>query len=448
MEMPRSLSNLIAYANTIDKSGGSQHTQLSAMVVTPTEQLPLILPQGYAKFSLYAVNCADDFRIKASIQPGVYQNKVLPNKDNLYIEVTERKGLTQTMKRFRAVPLGDSNPQMIGTSTQLADLGAKDNINMVTVSFQLMETGYAILKNVMVSDRHLMSSLDNVLHYQLTKYGKQLQLIGEDAWRGVDIERPIDNPREFKQIIIGGHPAAVPYPQLARFLQNHEEFGIYSKGLGAYYRKGMWMIYPLFKVGRYEKARAVLNIYRLPEDVFPTLEATHFTQGKVTTILSTGKAKHIDGADIKKQNQGSGKRIISADTVMGEVGAYYGNGQAVATRQDSLSEYQTSVRGSGEERAPFLDKPTNNLCKHLSENAFNEGTMETIQWNNSNHDLLVPAMPVRFYYMSGDNTLKYKEGTLLAARTEFQKDSETTNLAFRQHSALSLFLNNQEMDAE
>jgi len=445
MDLPRPLSNLVAFANSVEAKRNDKKIRLSAMVILPDhQQISLIMPTGISRMSLYAINASDDLRIQAQIQPGIYMNKILPNKDNLYIEVVERQGLSQTMKRYRAIPLGDSNPEMAGNNTQTANLSAKDDINMITVKFQLMETGYSILKNEMVSDRHLMSTLDSVLHYQLSKYGKKLQLTGADAFRGVNIERPIDNARAFQMVII---PSAIPLPQLGRWLQNHDEFGIYSKGFGMYYYKGMWWIYPLFKSGRYEQARKVLNIYRLPENVFPTLHATHFTQGKVTTILSTGKGKHIDGNDIVRQNEGTGKRILSSDAVMGETGAYYGSGQAAATRQDSLSEYQTAKRSSGEEIAPFLDAPTNNLCKHLSANSFNDGDVESIQWNNSDHDVLQPAMPLRFFYMSGD-VLKYKEGTLLGARSELQKDTESPDMVFREHSSLTLFLNNEEFTAQ
>lgn len=444
MDIPRPLSNLISMANSVDTQRADKKSKLSAIIITPdNQQIPLLLPTGFSRMSLYALNASDDFRFKAQLQPGIYMDKVLGNKDNLFIEITERQDLQQTMRRYRAIPLGDSNPEMAGNSTQLANLAAKDDINMIAVEFQLMEPGFAILKNEMVSDRHLMSTLDNVLHYQLSLFGKKLKLTGPDAFRGVNIERPIDNDRAFKMVVI---PSAVPLPQLGHFLQNHEEFGIYTKGFGMYYSKGMWWVYPLFKIGRYEKARRVLNIYRLPENVFPTLHATHFTQDRVTTILSTGKATHIDGNDIVRQNEGTGKRIVSSDAIMGETGSYYGKGQAAATREDTLSEYQTAKRKSGEESSPFLGTPTNNLCKHLSANAFNDGDVETIQWNNSDHSLLEPAMPVRFFFMSGD-ILKYKEGTLLAARTEHQKDTESPDMVFRQHTALSLFLNTTEVEA-
>lgn len=444
MEMPRALRNLISLANSTGSKSTGVMTKLSAMIITPNnEQIPLIMPSGLARYSMYALNHSDDYRLRAQIQPGVYFNKVLSNKDNLFIEISERSGLSQTMKRFRAIPLGDSDPQMAGNSSQLANLDAKDQLNIIGVTFQLMEIGYGILKNEMVSDRHLMSTLDTVLHYQLTKYGKALNLTGADAWKGVDIEKPIDNAKIFKMVVI---PSAIPLRKLGPWLQDHEEFGIYSKGLGMYYHKGMWYIFPLFKIGRYEKAKRVLNIYRLPPDVVPTLHVSYFVEGNVITILSTGEAKHVDGNDIVRQNKGTGKRIVSSDAIMGETGSAYGKGQVGISRQDTLSEYQTSKRTSGEEIAPFNPTPTNNLCKHLTANSFNDGTLETIQWNNSNHDLLFPGMPVRFFYMSGD-LLKYKEGSLLGARSEHQKDNESTDIVFRQHSALSLFLVNKEIDA-
>lgn len=444
MELPRPLANLIALANSVNTQRSDKKIRLFATIITPVEQIELIIPTGMARLSMYSANCSDDWRIQGNLQPGVYLNRILPYKDNLFIEVVERQGLHQTMSRFRCIPLSDSNPEMAGNSVHLAHLEGKDSINLITVKFQMIELGYALLKNEMVSDKHLMTTLDDALHYQLTKYGKQLQLTGKDAFRGVDIERPIDNPRVFKLIDI---PSAVPLPQLGMWMQTHEEFGIYTKGFGMYYQKGLWMIYPLFKIGRYENGKRVLSIYRLPPDAVPTLHATYFTQDRVTTILATGTGRHVDGADIDRQNEGTGKRLINSDAVMGEVGNYYANGQSASTRPDSLSEYQTAKRSSGEEIVPFEPTPTNNLCKHLSVNAYNDGTLETIQWNNSNRDLLEPGMPVRFFFMSGDDRLKYKEGTLIGARTELMKDTESPDIIFREHSALTLFLNDKVFDA-
>jgi len=441
MEMPRALANIIEFARKVNTYQTYSMSTLTAMIITPDNgQFELLMPGGMSRFSMYALNRSDDLRIRGQIQPGVYMNKVLKNKDNLFIEVTERQGLTQVTQRYRAIPMGDANPQMESNSVKLANMEAKDHLNLIEVQFQMMEPGYALLKNVIISDKHLMETVQDALLFQLIKYGKQLNLIGQDAWKGVDIEPLVDNQKIYPIIDIS---PPVPLKDLGDWLQNNDQFGFYSKGFGMYYRKGMWYIFPLFKMNRYETARKVLNIYRLPSDVFPTLEVTHFTEGKVTTILSTGNAKHIDGRDIVKQNKGTGKRIISPDAIMGETGSHYNKGIHLSTRADTVSEYATSQRASGEEMSPFTDQPTNNLAKHLSENAFSEGTLETIQWMNSDHSKLEPGMPVRFFYMTGD-VLSYKEGTLIGARTEHNRDQQTPkDLKFRQSTALSLFLNNQ-----
>jgi len=447
MKVPRALQNMIQLANSLGAAQNDKKINLSAMIITPQAQIPLILPSEMAKLSLYSINSSDDFRIKGELQPGVLFNQVLPYRDNLYIEVTERIGLSQTMRRYRANPVYDGNPEMAGNSVHLSNLQGLDETNLTQVRFQLMEVGYAILKTVMISDKHLMTTLGDALHIHLTRESRaRLQhLTGADIFRGVNIEQPIDNPKVFQTINI---PSAIPLKDLAKWLQEDDRFGIYTKGLGSYFQKGMWYVGPLFKAGRYETGRRVLNIYRVPEDVIPTLEASYFVQGRVITIMSTGKARHIDGTDILKQNQGTGKRVISSDALMGEVGYYYGKGQAAITREDTLSEYRTSIRASGEEMAPFAEDASNNLAVHLSANAARDGTMETLSWHNSDHNLLEPFMPVRFYYMSGTGGLKYKEGTLLAARSDLQKDNQHPKLVFREHSALNIFLNNEEIVVE
>lgn len=445
MEIPKPLANLVNYANTIDGGGSERLFTMSAMVITPTDQIPLLIPSGFARLAAFGVNHSDTSEIKAQLQPGVYQNQILPVKDNLLIEITERQGYTQTTYQFRAIPLHDSSAPMAGNNTAMADLSTKDAMNMVEVRFQLLDVGFAKLKTETVSDQLLMATLDNVLHGQLTKFGKQLNLTGGDAFRGVDIEYPFDNTRVFKQVII----PPMPLPKLAEFLQQDDQFGFYSRGMASYYRKGMWYIFPPLKAGRYATARKVANIYRLPENVFPTVKNSWFKDDKVLSILSTGESQNVDGSDIQKQNHGSGKRVISSDAIMGGVGKYYSKGQALTTRADSLSEYKTSERGSGEESTPFHATPTNNLCKLLSQNAYQDGSVVSTPWHNSKSDEIVPGMPCRYYFMNGSDAMMYREGAIITIRSEYQQDTQNPGRpVFREHSRMEMFLANEVIPAE
>lgn len=442
MEAPRSLKNLIDFVQYVQKTQQNERKfSITAMAITPVQQVPLLIPNGFARMSSFVTGRGDDYTIRVQIQPGVYQQDILPYRDNLTIEVVERIGTDQIMYKFRATPIDSDNPEMEGTHTAQANLKSKDETNIITIKFQLYELGYGILRNEPVQDIFLMSTLDNVLHDKLCEAGENLKLTGADAWKGVDIEYPIDNARAFKQIII---PFGTRLIDLGDFLQNNEEFGIYNTGLGMFYRKGLWRIYPLYRDGRYETARRRLNIYRLPQNVFPTLHNTWIADDKSITIFSTGEAINSDDTDIKRQNKGVGKRIITSDAAMGETGRYYNKGLAVTTSQDSLSEYRTVKRASGEEWIPTEMVPTGNICKHLSASALNDINITSVPWHNSNGLMIDPCMPVRYYYMSGDESLVYKEGSVGAIRSEYQTDTETTDPVFREHSTLVLMINSEE----
>lgn len=439
METPRSLQNLIEYVQYVERTQRNERKfNMTAMAITPVEQIPLLIPNGFARMCSFVSGRGDDCTIRVQLQPGVYQNKILPFKENLIIEVCERTGVDQIMYRFRATPIDADNPEMEGTHTAQANLASKDETNLITIKFQLYETGLGVLRNLPAQDILLMSTLDNALHDKLCEAGESLGLTGPDAWKGVDIELPIDNDRVFKHIVI---PFGTRLIDLGQFLQNHEEFGIYNTGLGMYYRKGLWRVYPLYRDGRYEKARRVLNIYRLPQNVFPTLNNTWIADDKSITIFSTGEAINSDNTDVKRQNKGVGKRIITSDAAMAETGAYYNKGVAVTTSQDSLSEYRTKARQSGEEWIPTEILPTGNICKHLSDNALNDINQTLVPWHNSNWEMIDPGMPVRYYYMSGAETLVFQEGSIGALRTEYQADTEALEPVFREHSTLVLLVN-------
>lgn len=444
MEQPRPIQNLIDQANRINGTKPDRVFNTEVMIITPVKQIPMILPSGFATRSDFANKHVDDHRVVGQLQPGVYLNEVLPHKTNLFIEVVRRQGYEQVVKRYRAIPLEDADPEILGNNSGFADLAAKDDINITTVYFQLLETGYAILRNKQVADIHVMAKLDDVIRTHFDEYGAQLPENGPDSYKGVDVEYPFDNSRVFKQVVI---PAAVPLFQLPDWIQKHDEFGFYSTGLSAYYRKGQVFVRPLFKRGRYTTARRVLDIYRLPENVFPTLTHSYFVQGKTITVLSTGASESTSGEDIDRLNEGSGARIISSDSVSLDTGYYYSKGQALTTRGDSLSEFKTSNRASGEELIPYLSTPTSNLCRQLTKNAYRDGIEVKVPWHNSDKELIEPCMSVRYFYMSGSDKMVYKEGTVLAIQSEDQKESQGLDIKFREHSVLTLFLSKEEQVA-
>ncbi|EBV8434204.1 hypothetical protein AVA65_08135 [Salmonella enterica subsp. enterica serovar Minnesota] len=436
MQAPKPIKNLLEQARRTSQVGSRRIVRLKANLITPTMHIPLIIPGAFSKYSNFVSSNSDDARIKGHLQPGAYFNSVLPYKDNLLIEVLEQEGISQTSTVYRCIPLGTGNPSMAGQHSATANLDALNNRNVIEVEFQLMDPGFDLLKNVPVDRIVLMGKLDDTLHSLLTEQGEKLGLTGPNAFRGVDIEKPIDNPQVFQHIVI---PQGTRLVKLAEFLQNDDQYGIYSKGLGSYYRKGMWYIYTLYRLGRYRQAPKVLDIYRLPQDTIPTLEVSYYTNERGIIVLSTGEGDQFDRRDIRHQNKGTGTRVINPDALAGEAGNYYGKGQALTTRQDSLSEFRTSQRANDNDFVPMNTTPSSNVWKFMSENARNDGMTVTVDWHNSNISLISPGMPCRYYYMEGE-VLRMKEGTVLETRMDFTPDRTDTNPVFRERGKLHLFL--------
>lgn len=436
MQFPKPIRNLLEQAKRTSQVGQVRVVRLKATLITPTQHIDLIIPTGFSKYSNFVSANSDDARIKGHLQPGAYFNNVLPHKDNLLIEVLEQEGLRQTATTYRCVPLGDGNPSQAGQHSSMANLDALNNRNVIEVEFQLLDPGFDLLKNVPVDRILLMGRLDDTLHSLLTEFGEQLGLTGPNAFRGVNIEKPIDNEQVMSQIVI---PQGTRLIKLAEFLQNDDQYGIYSKGMGSFYRKGMWYIYTLYRLGRYKTASKVLDVYRLPQDSIPTLDVTYYQNDRVITVMSTGEGSQVDRRDIRRQNKGTGTRVINPDALAGEAGNYYGKGGALTTRQDSLSEFRTSQRANDNDFVPLNPTPSSNIWKYMSENARNDGMVVTVEWHNSNTDLITPGMPCRYFYMEGD-VVRSKEGTVLEVRRDMMADTSNTRATFRERGQLHLFL--------
>lgn len=439
------IANLLDQAKISASKGLPTTCLLKATVITPNKQIEVPRVEGMVILSAYGEYHSDSIQLGVSISPGIYQTEILGNKDDLYIELVEIMGIYQTSYRFRAVPLGDTTPQVAGTSTHTVDMAALDNLNLVTVTFQLIDIGYDKIKNVMVAGNYLAATPDQVIHNVYTREINQLGLTGISAFKGVDIEKPIDNIKVFRSITL---PSGTKLTDVANYLQQADGYGVYSRGLGSYYRQGVWMVYPLFKIGRYDTLAWNIDVIRVPQDVMPTIEASYYLTGdKKLTVLTAGEGKHINGTDINHQNKGTGQRIISADVIAGDTGVHVNNGRAIKTRQDSVTEYRTTLRKSGEDIVPINAVPTNNMYREMSKTAFAGGDTVQVEWHNSDWTLLHPGAPIRYYYMIKD-VLKLREGTLLAARTEYLPANQQFNISFKKHTVVTLHLSPEQSTEE
>lgn len=414
---------------------------LEATIITENKQVPAIQVESLISVSDFFQNKADFTQLVISIQPGVFQFDVLPYRDNLIVELVEQSGLNRTATRYRATPQGLSDGQMMGNTVQMSDMRVYDQLNFISVTFQLVEEAYDMMRNT-ITDYGVfyMANPYDVLHSRLTSEVNALGLTGGQAPRGIEIETPIDNQRIYQQIVINqGHRVI----DIAHYLQ--KEYGLYSTGQGFYYRNRYLYVYPLFKMGRYDTKSVTMDVVRVPQDKIPVLESTYYKTSEGITILSSGEANHVNATDIRQQNQGIGQRVMNSDVLTGDAGTHYNAGRAVATRSDAVSEFKTNDRASGNGIVPLNPVPTDNVFKELSKSAMNTGSFLSFPWHNADPMFLTPLMPARYYYMVQNNVLKMREGNLTGMTTNYQPMDARLNNTFRKHCDLTLFVGNDEV---
>lgn len=413
---------------------------LQAIFITPTEQIPALAVVGFMESADFITARSEHLGLRVRLQPGVYIDRILPNRDTLTVQLIAHTDSDIKVREFVVVPLKDNDPRVASNSASNSDFGGQDTISMHEYEFQLLDPGFAKLRNLQVSDNLVMTNVRDAMILTLDGFSKNVKYEGNQQYRGMYLHEPVDNINTYRQVMLPHGTRLIDIPSV---LQNHEEYGVYSKGLGSFYKQRYWWVYPLFNTTLADTHHRPIDIVRVPRDKIPTLDETFYISDNALTIIATGTSTHHDRADIRKQNDGVGQRLLVADAVTGKAGYQYSKGKALTTRQDSLQEYKLSDRKSGDEYIPLKLTPTNNVCKAMSENALNEGEFVTVEWHNGDVGYLEPGHPVRYQYMTDDGSVTVRRGVLLGYRSDHVPITSGATPKLKRTCVLTIFLKRQ-----
>lgn len=439
--IPLELSNLMEQAQLNATKPAPIVYELEGMFVLPEGYVSIIGVERITGLANYVGARSDDIRVRVRIQPGVYQREVLPYKDDLQFELITTTDAGSEVRYYRCIPLSVNDTESLGNTTKEMDLSLYDDQNFISLDFQLMDLGFSKLRTIPYSDVFLSANVKNVIHYALSSETIDLGLSGQDKFKGVFIEEPVDNTVVYRQIT---------FPQgktnlinVVQFLQE-TDYGVYSRGVGSYYAKGEWRVYTLWDTVKYDRSDYTLDIIRVPEDVMPTIEASYYLNDTNLSIVSSGRGELRNSVDIQLQNKGTGQQIISSKAANGMVGSHYEKGQVLLTRQDSLTQYRTVERKSGEERINVNPVPTNNVARELSKSRVNNGEILTIPWKNADPRLVRPGMPFRYYYLTSEGLVKQRTGTVIGMAFDYVPKDASPQYMFYCNVNLTLFMGLEE----
>lgn len=437
------INDILSSAKHADGVGknSAETILITAVLITPVKQIVPIMVSGLEEIEDYFGNRSEDGTITIRMQPSVYFNDILPYRDDLIIQIIKSSPEDTVMREHVGIPLGLVDPRSEANSSFNANLEGISELGFDDYDFQLLNKAYAKLKNLPGSGIQLVSSIKGFIETHIKLYTQSLKLDDSEKFKDLVIVAPIDNEQIYKQVVV---PESVRLVDIPSYLQNSELYGVYSSGLGFFYKHNYWWLYSLYDTSLYETHQRPIDILRVPRDKAPTLDTTYYINNNSITILATGDARHSDSADIDKINNGSGQRLIYSSTITGETGSYMNDGRAVRTRVGSMAEFKTSERKNEEEFLPIRQTPTSNVYKYTSMNRYQEGELLEFEWHNGDTGYLEPGHPLRYQYIQNENTIAFRQGRLLMAKTKYTPAATGNPLPMKRITYLTAFVDKQE----
>jgi len=366
----------------------------------------------------YQVNVADQLELTVMIKEYEYDYITQADDDRLevilYKEPQQSNSTATNMylvpstQRFKAVVnyKGVDRPKpKTGQKLSTPDIenSGEQMKELVLSAFDL------VAETIRLNEVGLTGRNKNPLLFVRAIVGKESKKVsgGEIAVRGVDIIEP-SNTEVRQHIPI---PDGVPLQDLPGYVQ--KLCGIYNAGIGFYLQSGLWYIYPLYDVTRYNKTERNLTVFNVNTNRFPSAESSFKVYGKALKIVNTGKFSFFDNREYDYLNVGNGSRFTTCADISENFGTY-NNGKYTIKRKENNTEAVLENKRTGMNYAPVSSQRfTSNPFVELSALAQRECSYAAFEWQNATDEIIYPGMPCKIYFLSQNDEVKETTGTVL-----------------------------------
>lgn len=389
-------------------------------------------------------NYCDEIMVELYLNSGVYENDILPYKENIEIKIFTKPFSENTLAEDMSQDLNiiqgrgvltDKNNQFFSNQTSANSKDKRDLMSVQSVFFQMVNPLLERFRMQSTGGIFRLTNGIDLVRTLLMNVSNANEVDQEYKVKGVDIA-PNFNAEVKDHINI---PHGTKILNVADYINKNAE-GIYPTGLGFYLQKDIWYIYPTFDVERFNNATRTLTIIRTPTDVLPLTDRTFLNTKTSLTIIANKDANLIDTSDIDQQNEGNGLRFTDARIMVDDFVQVDGN-KATASRGKNVSEFLQEKRETSLNNIVSPgSKITSNMYYEMSKLAKRNGSTIDITWEYSDSSLLYPGMPVRIMTHQGAGPIAIY-GVLLAAHEMIMLEGKGMNTSKHKRScSLSIFI--------
>lgn len=391
----------------------------------------------------YGTAYADKIILELTLPAGTFLHDILPFKEDLRVLLVKRtqstlfgietdKPIKQTV--FRATLLQTDSP-LVASSEQAAKAGraALNLMDIRRVSFQLQDIVMEQLRLVTFGTVFREIRPGDLLKGLFSRTSDFVKVDQENSIKGVTMV-DADNVEMQNHLVIPHSTKLIDIPDL---LQS-ELCGIYNSGLGFYLQNKMWYLWPLYNFKRFDKAAKTVTIILIPSNKLQGVEKTYRTTQNQLIIIVTGGTIHSDNSEAKLLNEGNGVRFPDSRRMIEGFGAVKGN-KVVADRGANGSQFVGVPRVS-KLNVVQSGKMSNNIYNETSKLASRAGSQMMVNWQNSDPDLLTPAMACQVIF-ERDGLPVTLDACIVGSHS--QVSSPETSTASKRHltnTVLSLFV--------
>ena len=391
----------------------------------------------------YQNKTGDVVILKAIIPLGLWAKKMYKYRTELEISLIKiplQESSDETMtdeeievQKYLAIPDTDTIPVLAAKDIDNYSMEELDLFDLPTITFQLTDKLLYKLRLISVGGVFRRTTPLEIVKYVLTTETSKIKVDDDYSYQGLDyIKSNNDEAREHTIIPQGTNIVDVPV-----YLQRRGG-GIYNSGIGSYYTKRHWFIYPLYDTTRLQDSTKTLTIIKAPALRTKSIERTYRTEGDTTYILGTDRSGLIDDSGAQFTVSGNGTRFTDSRKHIRDFTEVAGN-KSIASRTKSNHEF-VIVDKENEKNAVFQSsrKTNSNPYVERSELAGKNGAVFKVIWENADFTVLYPAMMCKIIYLD-NNEVKEIHGCLLGVETAIQLQG--IGLTARKHiTTISLYV--------
>lgn len=425
------------------------HFQWTASLVADKYTVPIQQVNEIHIVREYDNHYSDEVRVNVTMTLGTYMNRVYPYKDNLTMtlykktvgEVSNSAASVATPgienHKLRAVLVNAKDHILEGNSSIVRNEETANLAGVINVEFQLLDLALEQIRMQTVGTVMRKTTPGDAIKYFMTSISRAIQVDGVNTIKGVDMVDP-DNTTVRDHIIL---PHGLKFSDVPGWIHQHMG-GVYNGGFGFYLQAGIWYVYPLYNLDRWNSTPKNLTLLTIPPNFMPGMDRTYRKTNNQVIALLTGESKHLDDTEGRQLNHGNGLRFTDASKVLEGFGTAKDNKYAIQ-RVLNNTEFLAAPRRTGLNNTQLSPRRiTANNFYEMSQMARRFGSHLQVKWENSDPGSLYPGMPVKFIY-SANGKINEIYGTLLKAHHFMGSVTPgLLNNRFVTNTVMTLFLDN------